>query len=257
MSALVGRTAIVTGAGSGIGEAVAHDLAGRGANVVVASRRVDNGAPVAASIRAAGGTAICVPTDVTDAAAVQRCVARTLAEFGGVEIIVHNALKGGDGADTHGLSPDDLDRVWDPMSRTSVWALLYYARSAARSLRAAGDRGRLVVTSSAAGVTGSPYRPLYAAVKAAQRSLVKALAREWGPSGVTVNAVAPLAATSGLLEAFEKTPAVKASIEARSALGRVGSPVDVAAAVSFLVGDDARYVSGQTLVADGGWFTGL
>jgi NAD(P)-dependent dehydrogenase (short-subunit alcohol dehydrogenase family) len=142
------------------------------------------------------------------------------------------------------------------MSRTSMWALLYLARSAGSALRESGSRGRLVVTSSAAGITGTPYRPLYAAVKAGQRALVKAMAREWGPAGVTVNAIAPLAATSGQLEAFERTPAVRESIEARSALGRVGTPADVAAVVAFLASDDARYLTGQTLVCDGGWFTG-
>lgn len=252
---LAGRTAIVTGAGQGVGEGIARTLAARGANVVVAARREHTGEPVAASIRADGGSAICVVTDVTRRADVEACVDRAVDQFGSLEIVVHNAFSG---AVPHRLEHADLEQHWSPMSRTGVWAVLHFGRAAWPHLRAARERGRFILVTSPSGVEGSANIPLYSPVKAAERAIAKSLAREWGPSGVTVNCIAPVAMSPALVGAFERDPALRDAIEVRTPLGRVGDVADdIGTVVAFLASDDAGYITGQTIVCDGGSYLGL
>lgn len=252
---LAGRTAIVTGAGQGVGEGIARRLATDGANVVIAARRASTGEPVAQAIRAGGGRAVCIETDVADRAAVEGCVAATLEQFGTLEIVVHNAFAG---AIPHRLDDGGIGRSWERMSRTAVWALLFLARAAWPHLAAAGARGRLVVVTSPSALEGSANIPLYSTVKAAERAIVKSLAREWGPLGITANCIAPVAETPALLRAFEENPELRVAVEARTPLGRLGDPErDIGAVAAFLAGDDSSYVTGQTIVCDGGSFLGL
>jgi 3-oxoacyl-[acyl-carrier protein] reductase len=252
---LEGRTAIVTGGGQGVGEGIARALASRGANVVIAARRASTGEPIAAAIRADGGSAECIETDVTSRAAVENCVAATVDRFGGLHVMVHNAFSG---AIPHRLEEADLDRHWSLMSRTGVWAALYCGQAAWPHLRTAGTQGRLIMVTSPSGIEGSANIALYSPVKAAERAIAKSLAGEWGPFGVTVNCIAPVAASPALITAFERNPALKLAIEARTPLGRVGDTTDdIGAVAAFLVSDDSRFVSGQTIVCDGGSFTGL
>ena len=255
MSRLAGRTAIVTGAGQGVGEGIARRLAAEGANVVVAARRADTGEPVAEAIRAAGGSALCIETDVSSRASVQACVDATVQRFGGLQIMVHNAFRGGI---PHRLEDADLDRHWKHMSRTGVWAVMYCGQAAWPHLRTAGTQGRFILLTSPSGVEGSANIPLYSPVKAAERALAKSLAREWGPTGVTVNCIGPVAASPALLTAFERSPALQLAIEARTPLGRVGDPeADIGSVALFLASDDAAFVTGQTIICDGGSFLGL
>jgi NAD(P)-dependent dehydrogenase (short-subunit alcohol dehydrogenase family) len=251
---LAGRTAIVTGAGQGVGRGIARALAARGANVVLAARRAETGEPAAEEIRTGGGEAQCVVTDVTRGDDLERCVAATVERYGGLDIMVHNAFRGGR---RHRL--EDVDgQLWTTNSRTAVWGSFYAARAAFAHLRKAGTRGRLILVTSPAGVEGSVTIPVYAAVKAAQRGMAKSLSREWGQHGITVNCVAPVAETPALAAAFSDNPALKERLEARTALGRVGDAErDVGAVVAFLASDDAGYVTGQTIVCDGGSFMGL
>ena len=251
---LDGRTAIVTGAGQGVGRGIALALAAAGASVVVAARRAQTGEPVAREIRDRGGRAVCVETDVTSREAVEAAVAAAVEEFGSLEVMVHNAFRGGR---PHRLEELD-DHVWRSCSGTAVWGSYHCARAAFPHLLVAGRRGRLVLVSSTAGMEGSASVPAYAAVKGAQRALAKSLAREWGPHGITVNCIAPLADTPALEEAFAQRPELRASRLGRSALGRIGDPeADVGPVVTFLASEEGGYVTGQTLVCDGGSFTGL
>ncbi len=252
---LAGRTAIVTGAGQGVGEGIARRLAAEGANVVIAARRAVTGEPVAESIQSLGGSAICVETAITNRESVAACVAATVQRFGGLRILVHNAFRGGL---PHKLDDVDLDRQWKHMSQTGVWAVLHTGQAAWPHLRDAGRHGRFIIVTSPSGVEGSANIPLYSPVKAAERAIAKSLAREWGPSGVTVNCVAPVAASPALLNAFERSPALQAALEARTPLGRVGDPeADIGSVALFFASDDSAYVTGQTVVCDGGSFLGL
>jgi 3-oxoacyl-[acyl-carrier protein] reductase len=252
---LQGRTAIVTGAGQGVGEGIARRLAAEGAHVVVAARRAATGDPVAASIVLAGGSATCIVTDVGDRASVEACVAATVGRFGGLDIVVHNAFRG---AAPHRLEDATIGTHWVPMSRTAIWASLFCAQAAWPYLHTAAGRGRYILVTSPSGIEGSANIPLYSPAKAAQRSIAKSLAREWGPCGVTVNCIAPVAGSPALAHAFEQNPALRTAIEARTPLGRVGDiTCDVGSVALFLASDDAAYVTGQTIVCDGGSFLGL
>lgn len=252
---LTGRVVIVTGAGQGVGEGIARRLASHGAHVVVAARRASTGEPVAASIVDDGGSALCIETDVTDRASVDECVAATVSRFGALHVMVHNAFSGGI---RHRLEDADLDVHWEAMSRTAVWGSLHCAQAAYAHLVAAGTHGRLILLTSPSGVEGSANIPLYSPVKGAQRAMAKSLAREWGHHGITVNCIAPVAGSPALVRAFERDPSLQRAIEARTPLGRVGdSTEDIGSVAVFLAGDDAGYVTGQTIVCDGGSFLGL
>ncbi len=252
---LAGRTAIVTGAGQGVGEGIARRLAAEGAHVVVAARRADTGEPVAASIRAAGGSAVCVVTDVASRDSVESCVAATVSRFGALHVMVHNAFGG---AAANRMEVTDLDRQWRMMSRTGAWGSLFCAQAAFPHLVAAGSAGRLIMVTSPAGIEGSANLPLYAAVKAAQRAMAKSLAREWGEHGITVNCLAPVAGSPSLLRMFDRNPALRDALEARTPLRRVGDITnDIGSVALFLASDDAAFVTGQTVVCDGGSFLGL
>ena len=252
------RVAIITGAGQGVGEGIARRLAAEGARVVIAARRAETGEPVAESIRDSGGAAICIVTDVADSGSIQSCVDLTVERFGSLDIMVHNAFTGGR---PHRLEDADLAKHWSDMSRTAVWASLICARAAHPHLVVASARrgsGRLILVTSPSGVEGSANIPLYSPAKAAQRAIAKSLAREWGSHGVTVNCLGPVAASPALVRAFEKNPALKDAIEARTPLGRVGDvTADIGSVALFLASDDAGFVSGQTVICDGGSFLGL
>jgi NAD(P)-dependent dehydrogenase (short-subunit alcohol dehydrogenase family) len=250
---LAGRVAIVTGAGQGVGEGIARRYAAEGATVIIAARRADTGEPVAASIRGDGGAAVCIVTDVTKREPIEQCVRHTIDQFGRLDIVVHNAFTGG--------VPSRLEatpsKAWHGMSRTAAWASFWCAQVAYPYLRES-PFGRYILITSPSAVEGSVNIPLYSPAKAAQRAIAKSLAREWGPDGITVNCVAPVAETPALANAFDKNPALKAAIESRTPLGRVGDPeADIGSVALFLASDDARYVTGQTIVCDGGSFLGL
>jgi len=252
---LAGRTAIVTGAGQGVGEGIARRLATEGANVVVAARRAATGEPVAEQIRELGGEAVCIETDVTSRQSVQQCVAATVDRYGSLEVMVHNAFHGGI---PHRLEDAVLDTHWEAMSRTGVWGVLFTGQAAFPHLQQAGANGRFILLTSPSGVEGSANIPLYSPVKAAERAIAKSLAREWGPYGITVNCIAPVAASPALQHAFRKNAALQAAIEARTPLGRVGDPErDIGSVALFLASDDSAFVTGQTIVCDGGSFLGL
>lgn len=250
---LDGRVAIVTGAGQGVGQGIANRLAQLGAHVVIAARRAETGEPAAELIRSNGGSAQCIVTDVTQRASIEECVAATVARFGALDVMVHNAFAGGRASRLEDTPTD----AWFQMSRTSAWASFWCAQAAFEHLRAS-DQGRLILVTSPSGIEGSANIPLYSPAKAAQRAIAKSLAREWGSLGITVNCIAPVAETPALAGAFAQVPTLRGAIEARTPLGRIGDPTtDIGGVVAFLAGPDAGYVSGQTIVCDGGSFLGL
>ena len=252
-SSLIGRVAIVTGAGQGVGQGIANRLAADGAHVVIAARRAETGEPAAEAIRAAGGSAECIVTDVTTRASIAECIDATVAGHGRLDVVVHNAFAGGQASRLEETPAD----AWFQMSRTSAWASFWCAQLAFPHLRAS-DQGRLILLTSPSGIEGSANIPLYSPSKAAQRAIAKSLAREWGPFGITVNCIAPVAETPALAGAFAQVPTLRGAIEARTPLGRIGDPtLDIGGVASFLAGRDAGYVSGQTIVCDGGSFLGL
>jgi NAD(P)-dependent dehydrogenase (short-subunit alcohol dehydrogenase family) len=252
---LAGRTAIVTGAGGGIGRGLALALASAGANVVIAARRAETGDETCALIEAEAGHAICVAGDVADGAQVRRVVDAALSQFGGLDIVVHNAASG------HSSLPTPCetitDAAFDEQYGVALDAAFHLAQAAFEPLRAS-RHGRFVILSSAQGLHGGAMNPVYAAVKSAQRGLAKALAREWGPHGITVNALAPAAETDATKVYFERNPQIHAQIVGTIALRRMGDMrEDIGGAVVALCSDLMRFVTGQTIPVDGGAYTAL
>lgn len=255
---LSGRVAIVTGAGQGVGEGIARRFAAEGATVVIAARRAITGEPVAQSIVDSGGRAVCIETDVSNTSSIDSCIEETVSRFGQLDVMVHNAFSG---AVPHRLEHVDIEKHWARMSRTGTWASVACARAAYPHLCESsreGRGGRLILVTSPSGVEGSANIPLYSPVKASQRAIAKSLAREWGSDGITVNCIAPVAGSPSLMAAFEGNPELKSAIERRTPLARVGDITnDIGPVVCFLASDDSSYVTGQTIVCDGGSFLGL
>jgi 3-oxoacyl-[acyl-carrier protein] reductase len=235
---------IVTGAGRGIGRAIATRFAAEGAQVAILDRDEAPAEAVAAAIRAAGGAALGVPCDITDRAACRAAIAAVVAHFGGVDVLINNAGVTAD-ARLDSLDEEDFDRVVD----TNLKGAFNLTQAALPPLRASG-RGRILNTASTVGIHGNFGQTNYAAAKGGLIAMTKTWARELGREGITVNAVAP-----GFIrtEMTASVPAkVIASAEARASLGRIGTPEDVTGAFLFLASDDARYVTGQVLIVDGG-----
>jgi 3-oxoacyl-[acyl-carrier protein] reductase len=249
---LAGKVVLVTGGGAGLGRDICIDAARSGAAVVIASVG-SNGAETAALVSEVGSGRH-VPTDVTVLGDVQRAIDVALAEYGRLDAIVHNATS----RHSSGVeSIDELaDEVWDDHIAVSLRGAYHCAVAGFTSLRDTG--GRYVMMTSPAGIEGSAGRPAYSAVKGAVRGMVKSLALEWGPHGITVVGVSPLAMTPAMTSAYEADPALKERLSKLVPLGRVGdAATDVAPVVRFLLEDGSRYITGQTIVVDGGRFTTL
>jgi len=249
---LAGRVTLVTGGAAGIGLGMATAMARHGAAVVLASRRPEVGDAAATGLRDAGLRATWVGCDVTVPAEVADAVSATVADHGRLDCFVHNATDGSVG----GPIEDATDDGWTTLATTSARASFDCARVSHPHLRATG--GSFVLLTSAAGMEGSETRPLYAMAKAAQRGFAKGLAAEWGPDGIRVNCIAPVAMTPALSAAVHRDPSLGERLVARTPLGRIGNPVDDVGPVAvFLASDLARHVTGQTVVVDGGGFRGL
>lgn len=244
MSQLTGQVAVVTGAGRGIGRAVALKLAGAGADVVCVSRTVENSEKVAAEVRALGRRAWAVAVDVADPAQVGAAAEKILAEAGRVDVLVNNA-----GVTRDGLLMRMSESDWDTVLNTNLRGAFLFTKSFTRALLKQRS-GRIVNIASVIGLMGNAGQCNYAASKAGLIGFTKSVAREFGSRGVTCNAIAP-----GFIET-DMTAVLKD--EQREALlkqiplGGFGSADDIAEAVLYLAGPGGRYVTGQVLVVDGG-----
>ena len=252
-AALHDRVVLVTGAGAGLGRTLSLACAEAGAAVVVAGPG-DNARATADRITEGGGRAIFVRSDVTVPDDVNEAVAVAMERYGGLDAVVHNATSR---LSSRTTTIDELTGAdWDDHVAVSLRGAYLCAVASFDLLRA--RRGRFVVMTSPAALEGSRTLPAYAAVKGALRGLVKSLAVEWGPYGVTTLALSPLAMTPALERACLDNPALRTRLDRMVPLGRIGDPdTDIAPVVVFLLGDGARYISGQTIVVDGGRFTGL
>jgi NAD(P)-dependent dehydrogenase (short-subunit alcohol dehydrogenase family) len=248
---LRGKVVLVTGAGGGVGKGIALACGQAGADVVVTARSA-SGDETTSEILERGGSALSVRCDVTDRADVERAVAQAKEAFGGLDAMVHNATSR-QSSQPHALEDAGLD-LWEEHAAVSVRGSLYCAQAAHAELAARG--GTLILLSSPAGIEGSDNLPFYGMVKGAQRALVKSLAQEWGPDGIRVNALAPLAVSEALGRAFEADASLQAKIEAIVPLRRIGeSEADIGYVAAFLVSEWSRYVTGQTLLVSGGRLT--
>ncbi|MFG0254048.1 MAG: 3-oxoacyl-[acyl-carrier-protein] reductase [Rhodopirellula sp. JB053] len=241
---LKGQVAIVTGASQGLGQAVAVALGQNGAHVVCLARNAEKLAKTVAEIEAAGGSAEAMPCDVTDRAAAAEAIEKTNKTHGRLDILVNNA----------GITRDKLmrgmsDEEWDSVIATNLTSCFVCCRAAAGVMRRK-KYGRIINMASISGLIGNPGQANYSASKAGMIGMTRTMSKELVSRGVTVNAVAPGFIASEMTA--ELGDVVMEEVKKRIPAKRVGQPEDVAAAVLFLASKDASYISGQTLVVDGG-----
>ena len=242
---LHGQVALVTGGSRGIGRAIALALAANGARVALNYvRGAEAAEAVAAEIAARGGEAVALQADVGDFQAAEGLVAAVEGRFGRLDILVNNA---GVTRDTLLLRMKESD--WDDVIRTNLKGAFNCARAAAR-LMLRQRYGRIINISSVAAFFAHPGQANYAAAKAGIVGFTRALARELGSRGITVNAVAPGFITTDMTDVLPE--AFKEEVRAHIPAGRFGTPEDVAQAVLFLASPASGYVTGHTLVVDGG-----
>jgi NAD(P)-dependent dehydrogenase (short-subunit alcohol dehydrogenase family) len=248
---LDGRVAIVTGAGRGIGRGVAIELAKEGARVAVVSRTGPPVERVVEEVRAGGGEAIGVRCDVGDERQVQAAVDETVAAFGAVDVLV-NVAQGFSLDPAVGYRAYPLDsypeEVWDHFFQTGVKGTLYAMKAVFPHMRDRG--GKIVNFGSEVGQHGAAGAAAYAANKEAIRALSRCAAREWGPHGITVNVINPVIETEA--SSWTRDPRRRAEVEASTALGRVAKPAECGRVVAFLASADADYLTGMTVMVDGG-----
>ena len=246
MERLAGKTALVTGGGQGVGRGIALALAAEGAAVVITGRTEDKLKDTAHVIAERGGRVRTVVGDVGERADVDRMVAETVREFGGLDVLVNNAQSSVQRR-LEETSYDDVELAY----RSGPLAAFHAMRSALPHLKAA--RGSVVNLGSSAAVQGEAGFAAYAMAKEAIRGLTRVAAREWGPYGIRVNVVCPAALSPAAEAYFAAHPDQADKVVAGIPLGRMGDPeTDIGRAVAALVSDDMAYLTGATLMLEGG-----
>ncbi len=243
----VHSVALITGASRGIGRAIAVDLARSGAEIAIVGRDLAALEETADAARAArpDTRVLTLPADVADPAAVEGFVKRTLEEFGRIDVAVANAGQAVDGLIVR-AKPADIDTMLDVNLKSAFFLVTAVARPMMKQ-----RAGSIVLVSSIVGLAGNAGQAAYAASKAGLLGLAKSVAKELGSRNVRVNAVAPGLIETAMTESMPEQ--ARAHYLATIPLGRAGNPEDVSGVVTFLCSDAARYVTGQTIVVDGGF----
>ncbi|MBL8172508.1 MAG: SDR family oxidoreductase [Acidobacteria bacterium] len=248
MSQFAGKVALVTGGNAGIGRATALEFARNGAKVVISGRREKEGNEVVAEIKAAGGEAIFVKTDVSKENEVKALIDQTLVTFGRLDFAFNNAGVEQNLTPLPEQTEETYDQIMD-INVKGVWLSLKHQIPA--MLKTGG--GAIVNNSSVAGLVGMGMVPIYVASKHAVVGLTKSVALEYAKQNVRVNAVAPAAVETRMYQDFANTPQMKQMLNAAHPVGRVGQPEEIASAVLWLCSDSASFVTGQTFPIDGGY----
>ena len=244
---LSGRTALVTGASRGLGQGMALGLARAGADVVAVASRAENAETTVAEIEALGRKAWAVGCDQSSPQAIRDAVAQAEDASGGVDILINNA-----GTIRRAPAAETTDEDWDAVIETNLNGVFRFAREAGKGMLSRGG-GKIINIASLLSFQGGITVPAYAASKGGVAQLTKALANEWAPKGIQVNAIAPGYFATDNTAALQADEDRNAAILSRIPAGGWGRPEDLAGAAIFLSSSAADYVSGHVLVVDGGW----
>ena len=250
MFSLTGKVALITGASSGIGRASALALARQGAKVALAARRVEKLETLVTEIKAAGGEAIAIPTDVLKQEDVKNAVEKTVATFGRLDILLNNA-----GVGSIEQTLEMTDDGWDKVVNTNLKSYFFVAQAAAKEM-IKNKFGRIInIASILSGGVGSGMAGAvnYCASKGGVVSMTEALADEFASQGVTVNAIGPGFIETEMTDPVKQMPDFYNSLIARIPMKRFGKAEEIAATVVYLASDEASYTTGATLYIDGGW----
>jgi 3-oxoacyl-[acyl-carrier protein] reductase len=240
------RTALVTGAGRGIGKAIAETLARHGVTIICVSKSADSCGAVAAAIMASGGKAKALAVDVADGAAVAKAAEELLKEFPVIDILVNNA-----GITRDGLLFRMSETDWNEVLTTNLTSCFHWTKLIGRPMTRA-RWGRIVNIASVSGIMGNAGQANYSAAKAGMIGLTKTLAREFAGRSVTVNAVAPGFIKTDMTTAFVNNPEASAKILEVIPLKRFGEAADIAHMTAYLCSEEAGYITGQVFTVDGG-----
>jgi glucose 1-dehydrogenase len=253
MGRLDGKVALVTGAATGSGRAMAQRFAAEGADVVVGDSNDDELPVTAELVRGCGRRVLVRHCDVSRVDDVRQLVAAAVNELGGLDIAVANA----------GIVESDTDCLrlteaqWDGTIAVNLKGAFFTLQAAAQQMIPQGRGGRLIATTSILADWGSPLGPAYAASKGGLKQVVKSFAMLCGPHRITCNAIAPGFTETPMIRSVIADPARLAYLVDRTPAGRLGHPADMASVAAFLASDDAEFVTGTMLVADGGMTAGL
>ena len=247
---LTGKTILITGASSGIGESAARLFAREGANLLITARRLPELQRVAAAIEAEGGEVVAVQADTTDAHQLQEAVEAAVGRWGRLDGALNNAGRVQGGGRLADVADDTFDAVLD-VNFKGVWLAMRAEITAMLAADAPG--GSIVNVASIGGTFGAPGQSVYGATKAAVIAMSRTAAAEYGGDGIRVNAIAPGATMTDMMAGWQqRDPSIIDHLSSLAALGRVGQPEEVAEAAAWLLSDRASYVTGPTLGVDGG-----
>lgn len=244
---LTGKIAIVTGASRGIGEAIAQRLAESGAKIVIASRKQESLDAVAADLRAAGADVLPVAAHNGDKAALINLVEKTVAHYGGIDIVVNNAA-----TNPHfGPVLEAQDSMWMKTLEVNLLGSFWLAQAVVPYMRQRGG-GKIINVTSVNGLRPGTMQGIYSASKAALINLTQTLAMELGGDNIQVNAIAPGLIKTKFAEALWSNETIAEGVTARTPVKRIGEPDDIAGIAVFLASAASNYATGQTFVIDGG-----
>ena len=244
---LSGRVALITGSSKGIGRSIAENMAQAGAKVVISSRNEENCAQVAEGIRESGGIAISIAANVRKKEDLQNLVDETRKQLGPIDILVCNAAANPYYGPLENITDDAYHKTLD----TNVLSILWLCRMVKEDL-VQSQSGRVIIISSIGAVKATPNLGAYAISKAADVQMVKTLAVEWGADRICVNAILPGLVKTDFARALWDNPETEKRIAAQFPLGRLGEPNDIGPAAVFLASQASSWMTGQTIVIDGG-----